>query len=155
MPLSEEQEREVKYRLNAMFMDTIKTFELISKNTDIFGENSTLIREAIDEYLMDFIYQPDGLEIKHPEALIFEASRVELQSSGFYGAQLNLKEAQVTAANNSLREAISGNVSGIFRKSFKKWIGVINNFLGSLGVTGVGEALKEVKDCLRDELPDE
>jgi len=59
------------------------------------------------------------------------------------------------AANLGLRDALGG--VGIFgwRRAFLKWIDVINNFMGSLvaGI-GIGEALKEVKDCLRDQIGD-
>jgi hypothetical protein len=156
MPLLENDEREVKNRLVHMYMDTIETFRLLSQNTELyFGENAAELSEAIDEYIRDFIDETDGKERIHPEDLIFNTDRVALQSAGFYGAQLNLKEKQVTTANRSLREAISENVRGIFNSPFKKWVGVINNFIGSLEVTGIGSALKEIKDCLRDELPDE
>ena len=39
--------------------------------------------------------------------------------------------------------------------SFDKWVNIINNFLFSLvSATGLGEALKELKDCLRNEPED-
>lgn len=155
MPLLESDEREVKSRLFAMYMDTIETFRLISENAEFyFGENSAELQEAIDEYIHDFIDNTDGKERIHPESLIFRTDRVALQSAGFYGAQLNIKEKQVTNTNRSLRDAIKARVKGVFNAPFKKWVGVINNFIGSLGVTGIGSALKEIKDCLRDELPD-
>lgn len=156
MPLLESDERDVKHRLVSMYMDTIETFRLISENTEIyFDENGFELKEAIDEYINDFIDNTDGEERIHPEGLIFRTDRVALQSAGFYGAQLSLKEKQVTTANKSLREAISGRVRGMFNAPFKKWVGVINNFLGSLEVTGIGSALKEIKDCLRGEIPDD
>ena len=156
MPLLESEERNVKHRINHMFMDTLQTFELISENSErYFGENSGQLREAINEYIRDFIENADGGEFVHPEALIFQTSRLDLQQAGFYGAQLQLKERQVREANVNLREVITGGISSAFYSPFKKWVARINNFLGSLGVTGVGEALKEIKDCLRDDLPDD
>jgi hypothetical protein len=156
MPLLETDEREVKSRLVHMFMDTIETFQLLANHTtDYFDDNSELLTAAINEYIKDFIDETDGVERRHPEALIFSTDRVTLQSAGFYGAQLNLKEKQVTVANKGLREAIKSRARRVFRIPFKKWVGVINNFLGSMEVTGIGSALKEIKDCLRDELPDE
>lgn len=156
MPLLESEEREVKSRLVYMYMDTIETFRLLSENAELyFGVNAAELSGAIDEYIKDFIDETDGEERIHPESLIFETDRITLQSAGFYGAQLNLKERQVTSANRGLREAISERVSGVFNTPFKKWVGIINNFIGSLEVTGIGSALKEIKDCLRDELPDE
>jgi hypothetical protein len=150
MPLLESDERDVKNRLVSMYMDTIETFRLISENTEVyFGENGAELKEAIDEYIHDFIDNTDGEERIHPEGLIFRTDRVVLQSAGFYGAQLSLKERQVTNANKGLREAISERVAGVFNAPFKKWVGVINNFIGSLEVTGIGSALKEIKDCLR------
>ena len=156
MPLHESEEREVKHRLVHMYMDTIETFRMISEYAEFyFGENSNELRNAIDEYILDFIDQTDGEERIHPEGLIFRTERIALQSAGFYGAQLNLKERQVTTANKNLREAIVARARGAFQYPFKKWVGIINNFIGSLEVTGIGSALKEIKDCLRDELPDE
>jgi hypothetical protein len=156
MPLLASDEREAKHRLVHMYMDTIETFRLISENAEIyFGDNSAELKEAIDEYVRDFIDETDGVERIHPEGLIFRTDRVVLQSAGFYGAQLNLKERQVTTVNRGLREAIGDRVRDAFNAPFKKWVGVINNFISSLEVTGIGSALKEIKDCLRDELPDE
>lgn len=156
MPLLESEEREVKQRLFAMFMETIRTFELIAENAEVyFDDNALELRAAIEEYLADFIRTPDGIERVHPEALIFQADRTALQNAGFYGAQLAVKERQVMSANGGLREAIGSRVRSAFRSPFKRWVGVINNFLGSLELTGIGSALKEIKDCLRDELPDD
>ena len=155
MPLLENDEREVKHRLVHMYMDTIETFRLLSENTEFyFGENGEELSAAIDEYIRDFIDETDGEERIHPEGLIFNTDRVVLQSAGFYGAQLNLKERQVSTSNRNLRKAIAERARGIFNAPFKKWVGIINNFIGSLEVTGIGSALKEIKDCLRDELPD-
>ena len=156
MPLSESQENEIKGRILRMFMDTIDTFEMLAKNSELyFGKYSYQIENAINEYLQDFIYNPDGEERIHPEALIYKTPRVNLQNAGFYGAQLDIKERQVTESNSELRESILSKVTGAFKVPFKKWVGRINNFLGSLGITGVGEALKEIKDCMNNELPDE
>lgn len=156
MPLLEPDEHEVKKRIFNMFMDTIQTFRLLAEHAEeYFGENSTQLKEAINEYIQDFIDQPDGKERIHPEELIFKTSRVDLQNEGFYGAQLNLKERQVTEANRTLRKTIIDKVKGTFNSPFKKWVSRINNFLASLGITGVGNALKEIKDCLKDELPDD
>jgi len=156
MPLLENEEIEIKNRLVHMYMDTIETFKLLSKNTETyFGKNSLELSKAINEYIQDFIDETDGEERIHPESLIFNTNRVILQSAGFYGAQLNLKERQVISSNRNLREAITESTSGVFNALFKKWVGIINNFLSSLEVTGIGSALKEIKDCLRDELPNE
>lgn len=156
MPLLESEERDVKHRLTNMYMDTIKTFEMLSENAEFyFGENGAQIRDAIQEYLEDFIRNPDGKERLHPEAAIFKADRVSLQNAGFYGIQLSLKERQVTEANEGLRKSISSRTWAVFRAPFKKWVGRINNFLGSLTLIGVGEALKEIKDCMREEMPNE
>lgn len=155
MPLLEADERNVKHRLVHMYMDTIDTFRQLSEHIEFyFAEDAAELREAINEYLRDFIDETDGEERIHPEGLIFRADRIVLQGAGFYGAQLDLKERQVSAANRNLREAISRRVREGFKAPFKKWVGIINNFLGSLEVVGIGSALKEIKDCLRDELPD-
>ncbi len=158
MPLSNEGELDdVRRRLNYMLVDTIETFQLIEKNTDtLFGDRADEIRAAIAECLNDFWRNTSASGERHPEGLIFQCPRENLQQAGFYGAQLAVKERQVRNANHSLRERLVGGARGFFKKPFRKWVDIINNFLGSLGkATGWGEALKELKDLLRDELPDE
>ena len=141
----------------AMFMDTIATFETIERNADaIYGDRAPDVRAAIAEYLNDFLRNTGASGEKHPEALIYEAPRQNFQRAGFYGAQLKVKERQVLSVNATLRERLTGGVRQLWNKPFKKWIDIINNFLGSLAsATGLSEALKELKDCLRDELPDD
>lgn len=157
MPLSDQELPEVHRRLMRMFMDTIHTFEVIRGNAEaIYGERAPAVRLAIDEYLEDFLRNPSASGQRHPEVLIYRASRRTLQRAGFYGAQLEVKERQVATANITLRERLVGGVRRLWRQPFRKWVDIINNFLGSLAAaTGMGEALKELKDCLRDELPDE
>ncbi len=157
MPLAQEELRDVQARVLRMFMDTITTFEAIRANSgELFGERAPQIQAAIDEYLEDFLRRTDVSGEKHPEQLIYETSTANYQRAGFYGAQLGLKERQVTVANASLRERLVQGAAGLWRRPFRKWVDVINNFLGSLAsATGMGEALKELKDCLRDELPEE
>jgi len=88
--------------------------------------------------------------------LIYATSKEDLQRAGFYGVQLALKERQVHRANAGLRQRLAQGLRALWQKPFKKWVDVINNFLGSLvSAAGVGEVIKELKDCLRDELPDE
>lgn len=157
MPLSENELRNSRGRVMMMFMDTIATFEAIENNAEtLFGENAGEMRSAINECLNDFLRNAAASGEKNPEALIYETPRENLQRAGFYGAQLNVKERQVSKANASLRESLPGGAGGFWKKPFRKWVDVINNFLGSLaGATGLSEALKELKDCLRDELPDD
>lgn len=82
MPLSEKDEKDVKRRLLSMFMDTIKTFRLISEFADkYFGENAKELKEAIDEYLHDFIDHPDGKERIHPEVLIYGTWTLTIKSA--------------------------------------------------------------------------
>lgn len=156
MPLTDNQVREVQERLLAMVMDTVRTFEALHQHADeLFGDQAPQLQAALDEWLNDFIRKPVAGEL-HPEVAIYRSSRDQLQRAGFYGAQLAVKERQVTTANDNLRRSLSERVRGFFRRPFSKWVDVINNFLGSLaGATGFGEALKELKDCLRDELPDD
>lgn len=157
MPLSDNELRDVQGRVMRMFMDTIDTFETIEKNADaIYGDRSSDVRAAINEYLNDFLRNTGASGEKHPEALIYETPRRNFQRAGFYGAQLKVKERQVSRANATLRERLAGGVREMWNKPFKKWVDIINNFLGSLAsATGLSEALKELKDCLRDELPDD
>lgn len=157
MPLAEIELRDCQRRVFAMFMDTIATFEVIEQNAEsIYGSRSQEIRDAIREHLADFVFDTNSSGEKHPEAAIFEASRQSFQHAGFYGAQLQIKERHVTTANATLRERLRERVGQFWKKPFKKWVDIINNFLGSLvSAAGVGEALKELKDVLRDELPDD
>lgn len=157
MPLSDDELRDVQRRVMQMFMDTIATFEMIERNADaIYGENAPNVRAAINEYLDDFLRNTAASGETHPETLIYQAPRQNFQRAGFYGAQLKVKERQVAKANTTLRERLAGGVRQLWNRPFQKWVDVINNFLGSLAsATGLSEALKELKDCLRDELPDE
>jgi hypothetical protein len=155
MPLSINDLQDVKGRVLRMFLDTIATFEFIANNSEsIFGDRSREVRAAISEYLDDFLRNPVASGEEHPETLIYRTSLQSFQRTGFYGAQLQIKERQVLSANARLREQLA--IGQFWNKPFKKWIDVINNFLGSLAAaTGLSEALKELKDCLRDELPDD
>lgn len=157
MPLSDSDLQDVRVRVNRMFMDTIATFEVIEKNAEaMYGERAADVRAAINEYLDDFLRKTSASGEEHPETLIFQTSRQNFQRAGFYGAQLKVKERQVATANATLRERLASGVRQIWNKPFKKWIDIINNFLSSFApATGLGEALKELKDCLRDELPDD
>lgn len=157
MPLADKDLRDVQNRVMRMFMDTIATFELIGKNAEaIYGDRSADVRAAINEYLDDFLRNPTASGEKHPETLIYQISRQGFQRAGFYGAQLRIKERQVATANATLRDRLTTGVRGLWKKPFGKWVDIINNFLGSLAsATGLSEALKELKDCLRDELPDD
>lgn len=157
MPLAGEDLRDVHGRLMRMFEDTIKTFEAMEHNADkLYAERATEVQAAIHECLEDFVRNPTAAGGLHPETLVYRASKDSLQRAGLYGAQLAIKEQQVAQANLALRARIAGGVSRLFRQRFRKWVDVTNNFLRSLaGATGVGEALAELKDCLRDELPDD
>lgn len=157
MPLSNDQLRDVQRRVLSMLVDTIDTLESIESHAeDLFGERATEVRAAINEYLDDFWRDTERSREIHPEGLIYGTTRESFQKAGFYGAQLSLKERQVTEANRNLRESISERVRRLWRRPFKQWVDVINNFLGSLvAASGLSEALKELKDCLRDELPED
>jgi len=157
MPLSDNDLRDVRSRVMQMFMDTVATFELIERNAEaMYGDRAPDVRAAINEYLNDFLRHTEASGEEHPEVLIFRTPRQNFQHAGFYGAQLRVKERHVLSANATLRERITGGIREFWNKPFKKWVDIINNFLGSLApATGVGEALKELKDYLRDELPDD
>ena len=157
MPLSDNDLREVQGRVLRMFMDTIATVETIALQADaIYGDRAAEVRAAIKEYLDDFLRHTQASGEKHPEQLIYETPAQRFQRAGLYGMQLDIKERQVTRVNASLREHLAGGVRRLWKQPFRKGIDVINNFLGSLApATGMGEALRELKDCLRDELPDE
>lgn len=162
MPMQEAELSDVRSHVFSMFMDTMKTFDEIRNNADaMFGESAPQIKAAIDECLDDFLHKANRDDRPHPEALIYSTDRASFQKAGFYGAQLKLKESQVSRANKNLRQSLSGQpingiFSGFWKKPFRKWVDIINNFLGSLGpATGIGEIFKELKDCLRDELPDD
>jgi hypothetical protein len=158
MPIMETDFQEARRRVLDMFMDTVHTFVVLSEHADaLFGPDATAARTAIEECLKDFVFEPTQAREAHPEVLIYQTSARNFQKAGFYGAQLDLKRAQVAKANDSLRQSLSDPLGRrALRRSFLKWVDVINNFLGSLAsATGLGEALKELKDCLRDLMPDE
>lgn len=157
MPLSNDNFRNAQTRVMGMFMDTIRTFEALHEHApQIYGDRAQAVRAAIDEYLNDFLRHTAASGERHPEDLIFSASRENFQRAGFYGAQLDLKERQVTRANGTLRQRLASGVRALWHQPFRKWVDIINNFLSSLaGATGLSEALKELKDCLRDEMPDD
>lgn len=157
MPLSEESVGQVRQRVMYMFLDTVKTFEVIDEHAAaIYGDRASEIKAAINEYFDDFLRAPNNSGETHPEVLIYETTREQFQRAGLYGAQLDIKERQVSTANATLRERITRGTRKFLNKPFRKWVDIINNFLGSLAsATGVGEALREIKDCLRDELPDD
>jgi len=155
MPLSDDDLRDVQGRVLAMFMDTIRSLELLEQHAgDLFGDNSTSIQAAIREYLTDFIRDPSRSGEIHPEVLIYRTSTQAFQRAGLYGAQLNVKERHVTQANSELRHSLTQRAAlKLFRSPFKKWVDRVNNFLRSIAsATGISEALMELKDCLRDEL---
>ncbi len=156
MSIREEDSKELKTRIFRMLNDSLETINLIGENAEVlFGSNSDQIKAAIDEYMKDFIINPDGDVYPHPEDIIYKTSIVKYQQAGLYGAQLDLKERQVSEANLEVRETLDFQKRSFFRAPFGRWVDRINNFLGSLAsATGFGEALKELKDCLRDELPD-
>ena len=157
MPLSEDNLRDAQNRVMRMLAETIQTLELIEKQADaMYGDRASAIRAAIKECLDDVWRDTRTSGEAHPEALIYQASRGDFQRAGLYGAQLGVKERQVLQSNRTLRERLAGGIRGLWRRPFKKWVDTVNNFLGSLAsATGLSEALKELKECLRDELPDE
>jgi hypothetical protein len=157
MPLHPDDLHDAQKRLMVMLLDSVETLRLISKSSELmFEHRGPAVRAAIEEWFQDFLLNPQAAGEVHPEVRIFQTTREALQSAGFYGAQLDLKEDQLKSANAALRDALPGERISVWRRPFKRWIGVLNNFLGSLGsVGGVGEALKELKDCLKEELPDE
>lgn len=157
MPMLASELNESRRRVLMMLADTVDTFEVIAINAPaLFGDNAERIRAVIDECLGDVWRRPTEAGQVHPEALIYATPLESLQRAGFYGAQLDLKEHQVTRVNRTLREAIASRLRGTWIKPFRKWIDAINNFLSSLiGASGIPEAIKELKDCLRDELEDD
>ena len=158
MPLSEDDVPAVRKRIYSMYMYTNETMRILGAQApELFGQNGEQMQLAIAEYLQDFIDETHVSGEINPEQAIFEATRESLQTAGFYGAQLDVKERQVLAVNERLQRALSdGPIRRLFRNPFKDWIDVVNNFASSIANTvGIGEALKELKDSLRDELPDD
>jgi hypothetical protein len=157
MPLSDNELRDVQARVLNMIMETISTLRLINENSKVlFGDNSAQVSNAINEYLRDFIDNPSQANQLHPEALIYQTKKEKFQDAGLYGSQLILKERQVTEANKEVQASLVIKTLNAFRSPFKKWVDRINNFLSSvIPTTGFGEALKELKDCLRGELPED
>lgn len=157
MPLLESDLPDIRHRVLEMLMDTVQTFERLHAEAEaLFGAEAGRVRSAIDECLNDFVRNPESAGELQPEAAIYGASAAQFQRAGFYGSQLDLKEMQVRRVNGNLRQALGNRILRPWRAAFLKWIDVINNFMGSLvsGI-GIGEALKELKDCLRDQIDDE
>jgi len=156
MPLSNNDLSKVQCRVLHMLKDTIKTFETIEKNSQtLYRDRAKAVQAAINECLDDFFRNTKVSGENDPETILKDVQPDKFQRAGLYGSQLAIKESQVLEANKKLRDRLTGSSRKPWRKPFKKWIDVINNFLFSLiSATGLGEALKELKGCLRDELPD-
>ena len=152
-------EMNARLRLCAMFKDTVKTFEALDGVLkDYFEEESGQLSKALNECLDDFVRETARSNQPDPCGKISEMPVGKLINCGFYGHQLSLKESQVSRVNFNLRSAIEAGANRWqeFRAAFKKWVNVINNFLGSLIAAGcIAEALREMKDALRDALPEE
>jgi hypothetical protein len=156
MAMSENELPGARDRVSYMYADTIVTFEMIAKKADaIYGDKAQEVQAAINECLADFEHNTGASGEPNPTLRIYNASKEMFQRAGFYGAQLELKEQQVKRANKALQDMLSQDVVQFWKKPFKKWIDTINNFLSSLASVAGLEALKELKDCLRDQLPDD
>src|ERR1700733_6920020 len=120
MPLSNDDLQNIRGRVLRMFMDTIKTIEVIEENSDVlYGESADEVRAAINEYLDDFIRNTGRSGEIHPETSIYNAPKEAFQRAGLYGAQLALKERHVTQANAELRKSMTQRVRSFFRSPFK------------------------------------
>ena len=110
MPLTEDGLQDARGRVFRMFMDTVQVFRMMREEARwLFGDAASEIAAAIDEYMRDFIDEPQRANQLHPEVLIYNASAERLQDAGLYGAQLALKESrvlQVTASMRSLRNVL-------------------------------------------------
>ncbi|MDJ0760807.1 MAG: hypothetical protein QNJ19_15540 [Woeseiaceae bacterium] len=176
MQITDAQREDISRDLLEMYLATLATvqgFQLIPLH--FFPERGDLVGPAISEFLRDFTTEEMGdlaeffrgltefPRAPRREDLVrfIEANPVRLQNAGFYGDQLELKKAVVMERNRQMMSAISqigdeeARPSGLFVWSIKKWIKTINNFLFSLvKAIGVGEALKELKDFVAEEIPE-
>lgn len=159
MPINENQLSEIQKELEMLTIDSYKTFrQLLEFASSNFPDHAQQFFSAVEEFDSDFMRPDEGNEESLMQRRIRSASLESLQDAGLYGSQLALKSRQVKEANENVRKSIEtqGASERFWKGKFIDWINRINNFLGSLQVgTGFGEALKELKDCLQDEIESE
>lgn len=162
MPIRDEQLDEARRCLLSMLMDTVRSIEAIHDHAQaLFGARAGLARAAIDACLDDSLRDTAASGQAHPRLLLDAVPARRLQAAGLYGAQLALKQAQVTAANTGLRLALDGLVPGLLPgplwwRRLARWDAVIDGFLAALApAIGLGAALASLKDILRDETREE
>ena len=144
---------DIKRRLIGLTNDIDKVMMALLEIRDWFADGD-LLADAYMDFRTDFFTATSSSPNHFIATRILECDENDLQLAGFYGRQLDLKEAQVKRANRSITERIrEWYQKGISERAIefiKHWIDVINNFLSSLEVTGIGSALRELKDCMRD-----
>ncbi len=121
--------------------------EIISKP---IGEAGLLfIEPMLPELLAAWTEFTENFQIQKAEQLVFRTSAVTLQAHGLYGTQLRAKLSLVRFRFEqfSLHKT---------KKALLKLIDAIDTLLSSiLSATGIDEALKELKELLRDSVDDE
>jgi hypothetical protein len=121
---------------------------LVSEGIDEEGKSFFIpdlhdeIRAAWEEFLKDF-------SLDHAFTLIQNTSTERLQASGLYGRQLNLKLSVV----NKWMERFSKKR---LKKILLRLLDAIDTLLDSLiAATGINEALKEIKEILRNSIDED
>ncbi len=175
MQITDTERERISRDLLRMYLATLATVqEFQSIPLHYFPEKGDLVKDAVAEFLRDFTTEEKGDLADFDRGLteypraprredlvrFEEADPDRLRNAGFYGDQLELKKAAVMERNRQMTTAISqiggaARPSALFVWSIKKWIKTINNFLFSLvKAIGVGEALKELKDFVAEEIPE-
>ncbi len=144
--LNSELESQAKEQLQSFISETFSLFkQLVYDGFDLDQEPFFLenhleqIKAAWKEFHEDF-------DTKNAKQKIMEASGRMLQIHGLYGKQLELKLSVI----NTWRERFNGNRA---KKILIKLLDAIDTLLDSLiKATGIDEALKEIKDILRNSI---
>jgi len=142
-------EREAKDRLKDFLTKSHGLIrQLVYEGVDKDGRSffiddvSGLIREAWKEFEEDF-------KIDHAVSLIQQTSAETLKTSGLYGRQLNLKLSVVDKWKKRFSEKR-------IKKILLKLLDAIDTVLDSLiAATGIDQALKEIKDILRNSIDED
>jgi DUF1009 family protein len=143
------QERDAKEKLQRFISETVGLLRsLVNEGYDSKGRRLFMLnviekmRPAWEEFEGDF-------DVQKANSLIQNVAAARLQSFGLYGKQLDLKLAVIAAWTQRFSQSR-------LKKILLKLLDAIDTLLDSLiAATGIDEALKEIKDILRDSIDDD
>lgn len=143
------QEEDAKKKLKDFIHETYQLLDhLVHKELDFHGHPFFAadlvgqIREAWEEFQNDF-------KLERAYALIHGAPGARLQLSGLYGKQLDLKLSVVRSWVGRFKEVRA-------KKILLRLLDAIDTVLDSLiAATGIDEALKEIKEILRNSIEED